>query len=104
LNDIHITDFIKIRAKNIQVSKLLEDTSVIRSQTYFFKREIDILSPKLLITMGYKCDELVIENIKLSYLLIKKIKHYSFRYQHEDLVFNELAESLDEIKDEYLKL
>jgi hypothetical protein len=104
LHDIHITDFIKIRAKNNDVSQLLEDARLIKGQISFFKREVDILKPKLLITMGYKCDELVKKNIELSYLSIKRIKHYSYRFQNEDLVFNELSESLDEIIEKYLKL
>jgi uracil-DNA glycosylase len=104
LQNVHITDFIKIRAKNNQINEVLNNSKLIKNQAQFFKKEIDILNPKLLITMGYKCDELIKQNISFSNSFIKKIKHYSFRFQSEDIVFKEISNSLDETKEIYFNL
>lgn len=102
LHDIHITDFIKIRATNNTVASILNNNVLIDEQAEFFHKEIEILKPKIIISMGRKCHELI-RNIGISPSInIMRIKHYSYRYQSEDDVFEEISNSLDEIKKIYL--
>jgi len=101
--NVHITDFIKVRAKNKHVTDLLANSNLIKKQTDFFSEEFNIIKPKIIITMGLKCDILLKQYFpKIDCKCkIMKIKHPGFRWQKREEVFAEISESLEEIKKEY---
>ncbi len=97
LKNVHITDLIKVRAKNKEVPDILKNKDLIMEQIYFLQKEIAILNPKIIIPMGVKCEELLKENFPDLNCKIERIKHYGYRYQNQEDVFKEISESLDEI-------
>jgi hypothetical protein len=102
-SNIHITDFIKVRAKNEHVTDLFANSNLIKKQTDFFSEEFNIIKPKIIITMGLKCDILLkkyFPKIDCKCKIIK-IKHPGFRWQKREEVFAEISKSLEEIKKEY---
>ncbi len=106
LEYIHLTDFIKIRAKNKQVVNLITNSELMKKQSDFFSDELFIIKPKIIITIGGQCDNLLkqyFNNIDKSYKVFQ-IKHYSYRYQSVESLFKEISVQLDEIKKEYKSL
>jgi len=106
LESIHLTDFIKIRAKNKHVIDLITNQDLMKKQSDFFSDELSIIRPKIIITIGGQCDNLLkqyFHNIEGSYKLFQ-IKHYSYRYQSVESLFKEISNQLDEIKKEYEKI
>ena len=101
LENIHITDFIKVRAKNTQVSDLLRNTTLISEQVAFLKKEIAIIKPKIIILLGMRCEQLLKEYIPGVTCKVVRIKHYGYRYQPQEEVFKEISESLDKIIEIY---
>jgi hypothetical protein len=105
LEFIHITDFIKVRAKNKHVTDLIVNDDLMKKQANFFSDEMYIIKPKIIITMGYQCDNLLkqyfpkIENICKVFI----IKHYGYRFKSTKEVFEEISQQLDKIKEEYSK-
>ena len=99
LENIHITDFIKVRAKNKEVPDILKNQELVEEQINFFRREIDILNPKIIIALGLQCKKLLNDNFPK--VKIERIKHYGYRYQNQDAVFEEISESLKKIKEIY---
>src|SRR3989344_3901969 len=106
LENIHITDFIKVRAKNNEVQDLLKNKDLIKEQVNFFKKEMSILNPKIIIPMGHLCEKLLKEHFPKLNSKIIRIKHYGFRYQRggQENVFKEISESLNLIKESYKNL
>ena len=102
----HITDLIKIRAKNKGVTNLITNSELMKKQYDFFSDEINIIKPKIIITMGLQCYGLLKQGFpKIEPICkIRQIKHYSFRYQKKEEVFNEISGQLDKIKEEYKNL
>jgi len=101
--NVHITDFIKVRAKNKHVTDFLANSVLMKKQTDFFSKELNIIKPKIIVTMGLQCNTLLKQyfpKIDCKYK-VRNIKHYSFRYQKREEVFAEISESLEEIKKEY---
>lgn len=94
LKNIHITDFIKVRAKNKEVPNLLKNKNLLQKNADFLKKEIEILKPKIIITMGYQCQELLNQYFEEQSFLVKRIKHYGFRYQKEEDIFKEIESNL----------
>ncbi len=106
LEYIHITDFIKIRAKNKHVSNLITNSDLMKKQSDFFSDELFIIKPKIIITIGGQCNNLLKQyfpKIDKCYKVFQ-IKHYSYRYQPEESLFKEIYVQLDEIKKEYKSL
>lgn len=106
LEYIHLTDFIKIRAKNKHVIDLITNSEIMKKQSDFFSDELFIIKPKIIITIGRQCDNLLkqyFHNIDKSYKVFQ-IKHYSYRYQSVESLFKEISAQLDEIKKEYESL
>ena len=105
LEFIHITDFIKVRAKNKHVTNLIVNDELMKKQVDFFSDEMNIIKPKIIITMGYQCDNLLkqyfpkIDKICKVYV----IKHYGYRFKSVEKVFEEISQQLDKIKEEYEK-
>ena len=99
LENIHITDFIKVRAKNKEVLDILKNQELVEEQINFFRREIDILNPKIIIAFGLRCEKLLKDNFPK--VKIERIKHYAYRYQGQDDVFEEISKSLKKIKEIY---
>ena len=86
LANVHITDLIKIRAKNKEVEELLSDKKLMKKQIRFFEVELFLIKPKIIITIGLQCNNLLKQyfpKIDSTYI-IKNIKHYSFRYQKRE--------------------
>ena len=52
LENLHITDFIKVRAKNKEVPDILKNKEIIEEQIIFFRREVEILNPNIIIWKG----------------------------------------------------
>ncbi len=100
LANIHITDFIKVRAKNSEISDRLEDKYLIKKQVEFLRQEIEILKPKIIIPMGSKCEELIKVHFKPTCRIIS-IWHYGYRFKSQDVVFDNISKSLDNIKEIY---
>jgi len=100
LEFIHITDLIKIRVKNKKVIELITNEDLMRNQINFFSDELSIIKPKIIITMGSQCENLLKQYFPRidSIYTIFRIKHYSFRYQKREEVFSEISKQLDEIK------
>lgn len=104
----HLTDFIKIRAKNKEVKiKLTANPDLMKKQVGFFSEELSIIKPKLIITIGGECDKL----LKQYFPKIEKdckviqIFHYSYnrfhkssKYKSVEEVFEKISCQLDEIK------
>jgi len=105
LEFIHITDFIKVRAKNKHVIDLIVNKELMEKQANFFSDEMNIIKPKMIITMGHQCDNLLkqyfpkIENI----YKVSMIKHYGYRFKSTEEVFDKISKQLDLIKEEYSK-
>ena len=102
----HITDFIKIRAKNKHITDLIVNSELMKKQTDFFSDELNNIKPKIIITMGNRCDNLLKQyfpKIDKCYNIFQ-IKHYSYRYQSEESLFKEISDQLDKIKEEYKRL
>jgi uracil-DNA glycosylase len=100
LANIHITDFIKVRAKNSEIPNRLEDKYLIKKQVEFLRQEIEILKPKIIIPMGSKCEELIKVYVKPTCRIIS-IWHYGYRFKSQDVVFDNISKSLDNIKEIY---
>ena len=99
----HITDFIKIRAENKHITDLVVNLELMKKQTDFFSDELNIIKPKIIITMGSRCDNLLKQyfpKIDKDYNLFQ-IKHYSYRYQSEESLFKEISNQIDKIKEYY---
>ena len=97
LENAHITDFVKVRAKNKDVQNMLQNKELIAKQVKFFIKELDIIRPKAIIAMGFQCEELLKENCHLENIKIFRIKHYGYRYQTKEKVFQEINQSLANI-------
>lgn len=72
----HLTDLIKIRGTNKEADKLIDKT--LKKQIKFFKEEIDIIKPKLIVLMGGRTQR-KIKKLKQKHeeLNFKHIYHYS---------------------------
>jgi len=113
LEYIHITDLIKVRAKNKHVTDLLANSLLMKKQTEFFSDELNIIKPKIIITMGSQCDSLLkqfFRDIDKSYKVIQII-HYGYNWFHDSSkykstkdVFDKISKQLDKIKEEYKSL
>jgi len=100
---IHITDFIKIRAKNKHVSELITNEELMKKQANFFSDEILIIKPKIIIAMGNRCLNLLKQYFPKIDSLCKvfQIKHYGYRFDTQEKLFNEISNQLEDIKKEY---
>lgn len=110
LENIHITDLIKTRAKNSGVSKLITNTEFMKQQINFLKNEIDILKPKIIICMGSQSKNLLKYYAPeiFKHCKIVQILHYGFNrfhatspYKSAEEVMNKISKQLDEINKEY---
>ena len=111
LEYIHITDFIKVRAKNKHITDLIGNSELMKKQTDFFSDELNIIKPKIIITMGSQCDNLLkqfFRRIDKSYKVIQ-IMHYGYNRFHDRShykstkdVFDKISPQLDKVKEEYL--
>jgi len=100
---IHISDFIKIITKNKHVTDLITNVDLMKKQSNFFSDELLIIQPKIIITMGNQCDNLLKQYFPKidSICKVFQIKHYG-RVRFEGYkVFNEISKQLDKIKKEY---
>lgn len=106
LEYIHITDLIKVRAKNRYATDLFTNSELMKKQTDFFSDELNLIKPKIIIAMGEQCNNLLKQffpKIEKGYKVFQ-IKHYG-RVRFEGYkVFKEISKQLDEIKEEYYKL
>ena len=111
IENIHVSDFVKVRAKNKEVTKKLFDNEfLMKKQAEFFQREIEILKPKIIIPMGKKCKTLLkkyLPEIKKKYKIIG-VLHYGnnhigkkFYYKSKDEYFHKISQQLDKITEEY---
>lgn len=72
----HLTDLIKIRAKNDEADMVIDKT--FKKQIKFFKEEIDIIKPKLIVLMGGRTRRKIKKlGQKHEELNFKHIYHYS---------------------------
>ncbi len=90
----HITDLIKIKATNKKINELIENKKTLNEQMEFLIREINIIKPKIIVTLGGKCDDIFREKFKNSNIKIIKIRHYSsIRFpKNKKLFSNEIKE------------
>lgn len=99
----YITDFIKIRAKNKHVIDLITNSELMKKQSDFFSDELFIIKPKIIITMGSKCDNLLkqyFSKIDKRYKVFQ-IKHYGYRFEPTKKLFEKISKQLDKIKEYY---
>jgi len=59
LENSHITDFIKVKMTEKEVKKKLKDERFLKRQLNYLLDEIKIIKPKIIVTMGGKCQNLV---------------------------------------------
>ena len=106
LEEIHITDLIKVRAKNKHVSELITNDNLMKEQINFLLDELDIIKPKIIISIGGQCDTLLKQHLpKIEKLCrVMQIMHYSYRYKSTEEVFNKISKQFDEIKEVYSSL
>jgi len=71
-NEAHLTDLIKIRSKNENADKVIQDN--LKSQIKYLQEELEILKPKLIVVMGNRCQQFF---KKLDYKEYISITHYS---------------------------
>lgn len=96
----HITDLIKIKATNKKINELIENKKTLNEQMEFLIREINIIKPKIIVTLGGKCDDIFRENFKNSNIKIIKIRHYSsIRFPKNKKPF---SNEIKEVKKTYL--
>lgn len=63
----HVTDFIKLWACNkkvedkVWIKDILQDETIIKEQAFYLDKEIGIINPRLIVSMGKKCKELMEE-------------------------------------------
>ncbi len=106
----HITDLIKVKAKNKYVTSLITNQDLMKKQTDFFSDELYIIKPKIIVTIGIQCNNLLKQyfpKINEKYKIIR-IMHYGFNRFHESSkykstedVFDKISKQLDEVKKEY---
>ncbi|HHT9152730.1 MAG TPA: uracil-DNA glycosylase family protein, partial [Candidatus Hypogeohydataceae bacterium YC40] len=127
----HITDLIKIRAKgkgskHESIDKLHEDKRIVKEQVEFLKREIEIIEPKIIVTLGKECDKhfrkkfeeriedpyetphhsfkVYLFKLASGYVEVINIPHYSSRktknYKKKEKKF---LNGMEVVKEEYLK-
>ncbi len=97
----HITDLIKIKAPNKKINELIENGRILKEQMEFLMREIKIIHPKIIVTLGKKCDNIFRENFKNSKIKIIKIRHYSsIRFPRNKELF---SKELKEVRNSYLE-
>ena len=96
----HITDLIKIKASNKKINELLENKKILKEQLEFLIKEIKIIRPRIVATLGGKCDEIFRKNF-LDGLNIIKIRHYSsIRFPKNKRLF---SNEIREVKNTYHK-
>ena len=71
-NEAHLTDLIKIRSKNENADKVIQDN--LKSQTEYLQKELEIIKPKLIVVMGNRSQQFFNE---LDYKEYVNITHYS---------------------------
>ena len=83
--------------------ELITNTNLMKKQSQFFSDELHIIKPKIIITMGIRCDNLLKQYFPKIDLIYKifQIKHYGYRFQPVESLFDEISNNLDEIKKEY---
>ncbi len=74
----HLTDLIKIRAKNDEADTVIDKT--FNEQIKFFKEETNIIKPKLIVIMGYRAKKML---KKFSY----EDKRFHFIYHYSSIRF-----------------
>ncbi len=75
--DAHLTDLVKIRARNIEVDEVIE--KYFKKHIKFFEKEIDILRPKRIIIMGGRAKD-ILEKFGYRDSRFCFIYHYSCRF------------------------
>ena len=106
--DIHITDFIRLKAKNKEVKKrFIGNEKLMKEQVAFFKEELSIIKPKIIIALGVDCYKLLNKYFPEMFLdnspcKVIKILHYGqSAYRKSEKVFKEISAQLDKIKEKY---
>jgi len=99
----HITDLIKLRIKNNQVSNFFKNEKLVNEQIEFLKKEIEIIDPKLIVTLGSsKGFKLLKEKLNKDIQdKIINIIHYSYRNNEAK---DNFSKQMIEVKEKYLKL
>lgn len=84
LQNAHLTDVIKVRIKTKEVEQYLEDKDFLEKNLEFFKREIEIIDPKIIVAMGENSNDILTEYLREYFPKydgkIHEIRHYSFRF------------------------
>ena len=96
----HITDLIKTKVSNKEAEKYLTDFNFMIRELKFLKKEIEIIKPKLIISLGKSKKELYENCLKDYNIPIINIKHYSLRFPRLQEKFNE---DILKIKEQYSK-
>ncbi len=79
LQNVHLTDVIKLRAKGKTLADLARDPAVMSRQKRYFLEEIAILQPTLLIPMGWQAATIVRQWVPEA-IDIRPIPHYANRF------------------------
>src|SRR3989344_1238546 len=99
LENIHITDLIKIRAKNEEVKEKLKDEKLVDKQILFLSKELKIIQPKIIFTMGVDCHNLFLKKFPDYKEKVIRVIHYCANwriYADPERVFQKISQSLDE--------
>ena len=92
LENAHLTDVIKIRARGDEIGKLVRDNHFLAKQYEILGKEIRVIQPELIVAMGLRCYRLlcsvgctrVLSRLNpRSTLPIAEILHYAYRFGGE---------------------
>lgn len=75
----HLTDAIKLRAKGEDVDSLIGNHSLMDRQKDYFRQELEILKPVLIVPMGTRAERIVTEWVGSEYK-VEFIPHYVPRF------------------------
>lgn len=91
----HLTDLIKIIMTKREVNNFIKNKQEMEEQIKILEKEISIIKPKIIITMGRDCEGLLRKyvNKKVIYLI-----HYANRFNGK----KELPKGMKKIKKEYI--
>src|SRR3989339_1803086 len=84
----HLTDLVKVRAKNDEASRVIEEN--LKKQKKYLDKEIETLKPKLIVVMGNRCKEFI---GMLGYKNCYFMTHYSVRFpKQKEKFINEMRD------------
>ncbi len=106
----HVTDLFKTRARNEDVGVLLRDADFVRRHQEYFRRELEILRPRLVVAFGDQT-ETELKKWQSQGIPIPRVKRmwhyaYPFRFNRERRISKQrqFSEQMTDVREEYDRL